>query len=107
MDAATSSGDSTFSAEQFFATQEPPPKLAHVLEAVQTFVTGHARAGRRVVLVTVREVRTSPVVDADFAPRCCFGLCRAVERLSRLSTMCETPSLIDGSVHARLQLQQD
>ena len=53
MEGSTSSQSSTFSAEQFFATQEPPPKLARVLADVETFVTGHARAGRRVVLVTV------------------------------------------------------
>lgn len=53
MDDPSSSSSSNFSAEQFFETQEPPAKLAHVLEGVKTFVTGHARAGRRVVLVTV------------------------------------------------------
>lgn len=50
----TSGDSSTFSAEAFFETQEPPVKLAHLLDGVKTFVEGHAKAGRRVVLVTVR-----------------------------------------------------
>jgi phosphopantothenate-cysteine ligase len=43
----------TFSAEQFFDSQPPPPKLDEQLQAVQEFVERNASAGRRVVLVTV------------------------------------------------------
>lgn len=53
MDEPSSSSSTTFSAEKFFETQEPPARLAHLLEGVKTFVTRHAREGRRVVLVTV------------------------------------------------------
>ncbi|KAK9900823.1 DNA/pantothenate metabolism flavoprotein [Cystobasidium minutum MCA 4210] len=52
MEDPSSSTSTTFSAERFFETQEPPPKLAHLLEGVKTFVTRHALEGRRVVLVT-------------------------------------------------------
>ena len=48
---------STFSAETFFATQEPPARLPQLLEGVAEFVAHHAREKRRVVLVTVREAR--------------------------------------------------
>lgn len=42
----------TFSAEEFFATQERPPRLASILEGVSKFVERHAAEGRKVVLVT-------------------------------------------------------
>ena len=90
MDDPSSSTSATFSAEKFFETQEPPPKLAHLLEGVKEFVTRHAREGRRVVLVTVRnasEVPTcctiNPLMLAVVDPR------RVVVRLSRWNTMCE------------------
>lgn len=44
---------STFSAETFFATQDPPPKLPSILEGVAQFVKKHASEGRKIVLVTV------------------------------------------------------
>jgi phosphopantothenate-cysteine ligase len=54
-DMATGANEAStsFSAESFFETQEPPAKLAHMLDGVRSFVAGHAREGRRVVLVTV------------------------------------------------------
>lgn len=43
----------SFSAESFFASQSPPPRLPEELAAVREFVDLHAKEGRRVVLVTV------------------------------------------------------
>jgi len=43
-----------FSAEEYFATQPPPPSLEHDIAAVREFVTRQAEEGRDVVLVTVR-----------------------------------------------------
>ena len=51
--AAAAAVGNTFSAETFFATQEPPPRLPQLLEGVAEFVAHHAREKRRVVLVTV------------------------------------------------------
>ena len=52
--AADSQGPDSFSAENFFATQSPPQRLQGILDAVRNFVETHARAGHRVVLITVR-----------------------------------------------------
>ncbi|KAK4058371.1 Phosphopantothenate--cysteine ligase cab2 [Microbotryomycetes sp. JL221] len=41
-----------FSAEQFFASQPPPPRLDEHLKAVKAFVERNASKGKRVVLVT-------------------------------------------------------
>lgn len=51
--AASTAAETTFSAETFFATQEPPARLPQLLEGVAEFVAHHAREKRRVVLVTV------------------------------------------------------
>ncbi|KAH9478341.1 Phosphopantothenate--cysteine ligase CAB2 [Psilocybe cubensis] len=42
----------TFSAEQYFATQLPPPTLQHDVECVREFIARHQKEGRAVVLVT-------------------------------------------------------
>lgn len=42
-----------FSAEEFFASQPPPPRLQEHIDAVREFVEKNATAGRRVVLITV------------------------------------------------------
>ncbi|KAH6918020.1 phosphopantothenate-cysteine ligase [Coprinopsis sp. MPI-PUGE-AT-0042] len=42
----------TFSAEEYFATQLPPPALEQDIAAVKEFVARQAKEGRRVVLVT-------------------------------------------------------
>ncbi|KZT01223.1 phosphopantothenate-cysteine ligase [Laetiporus sulphureus 93-53] len=44
--------ESTFSAERYFATQPPPPSLEQDVLHVRQFVQRHAKAGRKVVLVT-------------------------------------------------------
>ncbi|KAG5723979.1 Phosphopantothenate--cysteine ligase CAB2 [Termitomyces sp. T112] len=41
-----------FSAEEYFATQPPPPSLQHDINAVREFVTRQAKENRKVVLVT-------------------------------------------------------
>ena len=48
---------STFSAADFFATQEAPARLPQLLDAVSEFVAHHAHEKRRVVLVTVSLAR--------------------------------------------------
>lgn len=45
-----------FSAEEFFLSQAPPPRLEQHLDAVRSFVERNVRGGRRVVLVTVSNV---------------------------------------------------
>lgn len=42
-----------FSAEEFFATQQMPPRLEEHLKEVGAFVERNVNAGRRIVLVTV------------------------------------------------------
>ncbi|KAF8155777.1 DNA/pantothenate metabolism flavoprotein [Crassisporium funariophilum] len=42
----------TFSAEEYFATQPPPPTLQHDVEGVRQFVERQTKEGRNVVLVT-------------------------------------------------------
>lgn len=42
-----------FSAERYFATQEPPKNLDEIVEGVQEFVARNHQKGRRIVLVTV------------------------------------------------------
>jgi phosphopantothenate-cysteine ligase len=44
----------TFSAEDYFATQTPPSTLHHDVEQVKNFVARQAKEGRKVALVTVR-----------------------------------------------------
>ena len=46
--------NTTFSAKEFFETQDPPIRLSQLLEGVGDFVAHHAKEKRRVVLVTVR-----------------------------------------------------
>lgn len=48
----TMRGQSDFSAESFFATQQEPPTLAKTRKLAQDFVEMHNKAGRHVVLVT-------------------------------------------------------
>jgi len=43
----------TFSAEEYFATQPPPPTLQQDIEKVRVFVQRQLETGRNVVLVTV------------------------------------------------------
>ncbi|KAI0041864.1 DFP-domain-containing protein [Auriscalpium vulgare] len=51
--ASTSSSSTThFSAESYFATQLPPPTLAHDIDGVRAFVARQRAAGKKVVLVT-------------------------------------------------------
>ncbi|EMD35339.1 hypothetical protein CERSUDRAFT_116136 [Gelatoporia subvermispora B] len=45
-------GEGTFSAEQYFATQPPPPTLEQDIRRVREFAQQHVKEGRRVVLVT-------------------------------------------------------
>lgn len=46
-------GQEGFSAEAFFATQQPPSNLEETLRDVRTFVARHRADRRKVVLVTV------------------------------------------------------
>ncbi|KAI0032415.1 DFP-domain-containing protein [Vararia minispora EC-137] len=46
------STSSNFSADEYFATQPPPPTLEHDVAAVREFVVHHSATGRKVVLVT-------------------------------------------------------
>ena len=46
--------ETTFSAEEYFATQIPPPTLERDILGVRDFVKSHQASGRKVVLVTVR-----------------------------------------------------
>jgi len=46
--------ETTFSAEEYFATQLPPPTLERDILGVRDFVKSHQASGRKVVLVTVR-----------------------------------------------------
>ncbi|KZT71917.1 phosphopantothenate-cysteine ligase [Daedalea quercina L-15889] len=50
--AASTTTDSNFSAESYYATQPPPTHLDHEVRNVREFVQKHANAGRNVVLVT-------------------------------------------------------
>lgn len=52
---ASGSRKNTFSAENFFATQEQPSILQETRKLAEKFVEKHNQAGRRVVLVTVSE----------------------------------------------------
>ncbi|KAF8652392.1 hypothetical protein AX16_004420 [Volvariella volvacea WC 439] len=49
---SSSTTESSFSAESYFATQPPPPTLDHDLAGVRQFINQHAKEGRKVVLVT-------------------------------------------------------
>ncbi|EJU00501.1 phosphopantothenate-cysteine ligase [Dacryopinax primogenitus] len=49
---STPGTQTTFSAEDYFRTQHPPPTLEHDVEKVRAFVTRHREEGRPVVLVT-------------------------------------------------------
>ena len=57
----------TFSAEDYFATQTPPSSLHHDVEQVKNFVARQAKEGRKVVLVTVRPLsnNTHPSTSVD------------------------------------------
>lgn len=46
-------GETSFSSETFFETQDPPAKLEQTLSVVRSFIRKHAAARRKVVLVTV------------------------------------------------------
>lgn len=48
-----------FSAERYFATQQPPANLAETLDGVRQFVIANRLNGRRIVLVTVRFILSS------------------------------------------------
>ncbi|KAF5381291.1 hypothetical protein D9615_008332 [Tricholomella constricta] len=48
----TTSDPTSFSAEEYFATQPPPPTLEHDISGVRDFVARQAKEGRKVVLVT-------------------------------------------------------
>lgn len=48
--------DSVFSAEQYFATQPPPPSLDQDVARVHEFVQRQVQDGRKTVLVTVRSL---------------------------------------------------
>ncbi|KAG5646747.1 hypothetical protein DXG03_002429 [Asterophora parasitica] len=50
----TDTEPASFSAEEYFATQPPPPTLDHDINGVREFVARQAQEGRKVVLVTVR-----------------------------------------------------
>ncbi|KAF8068774.1 phosphopantothenate-cysteine ligase [Lyophyllum atratum] len=50
--AAEDSESTSFSAEEYFATQPPPPSLEDNLKGVREFVARQAKEGRNVVLVT-------------------------------------------------------
>ncbi|KAL7006117.1 Phosphopantothenate--cysteine ligase cab2 [Cystobasidiomycetes sp. EMM_F5] len=45
-------GETSFSSETFFETQDPPAKLEQTLSVVRSFIRKHAAARRKVVLVT-------------------------------------------------------
>ncbi|KAF8636944.1 hypothetical protein AX17_003195 [Amanita inopinata Kibby_2008] len=47
-----STEQTSFSAEEYFATQLPPPTLEHDISRVREFVVRQVKAGKRVVLVT-------------------------------------------------------
>ncbi|KAG5638289.1 hypothetical protein H0H81_000814 [Sphagnurus paluster] len=49
---AAATTETTFSAEEYFATQPPPPSLEHDIGEVRDFISRQVKEGRNVVLVT-------------------------------------------------------
>lgn len=47
------SDGTTFSAEEYFSTQDSPSNLQDSIDGVRSFVTAQQKAGHKVVLVTV------------------------------------------------------
>ena len=77
-------GAKTFSAEDYFHTQPPPPNLDVDVHKVREFVAVHGAAGKRVVLVTVRILSS----------RDRFDLITSIERWNYCSFRAQCVSLL-------------
>ena len=77
----TGENSSQFSAEEYFATQPPPASLEQDVARVRDFVARQKKAGRKVALVTVRDLRS--YIISKLKTR------RAEAPPCRLSSMCE------------------